>query len=119
MSLESRKIQAYRMLYDFTRSQCGDCAATDCACKDSICSHVEAESAKRGFKFKHSSHRLRFLGCDGCVVPPHLRETCTIYLCEPAQARPDFDRKRYERLKNLCSKIDLKIMEKAERDASA
>lgn len=102
------KIKAYRWLYEFTQGQCGDCARTDCACKDSICAHVEAHA---GVKLAHGTHpRLRFIGCGGCVVPPHMRETCTIYLCAPAQNAPGFQREKYERLKAICARIEEKLM---------
>lgn len=109
--LYRRKISAYRHLYEFTRDACGDCARTDCACKDSICAHVQTQASARGELLPTPGTKLRFLGCQGCVVPPHLRETCTIYLCEPARTRPGFDRERYERLKRLCSQIDWRLLE--------
>jgi hypothetical protein len=109
-TLNRHKIKAYRWLYEFTAQACTDCAMTDCACKDSICAHVEKQAGLRGHKFQHTGHRLRFIGCQGCVVPPHLRETCTIFLCSKAQARPEFSSTRYEKLKGLCAKIEEKIM---------
>jgi hypothetical protein len=109
-TLYRRKIKAYRWLYEFTRSQCQDCSRTDCACKDSICAHVEAQAAGHDLRSRRTGHRLRFIGCGGCVVPPHLRETCTIYLCEAALSKPGFERARYERLKALCANIELKLM---------
>jgi hypothetical protein len=109
--LQCHKVKAYRWLYQFTAQACTDCAMTDCACKDSICAHVEGEARKSGREFAHTGHRLRFIGCADCVIPPHLRETCTIYLCSRAQEKPGFRRRRYEKLKSLCSRIDLAIME--------
>lgn len=108
--LYRQKIKAYGLLYEFTKGACHDCAQTDCACKDSICGHVQEQAQRGGVKLEATSHRLRFIGCNGCVVPPHLRETCTIYLCAPAQAREDFPRERYERLKKLCAALELKLM---------
>jgi hypothetical protein len=105
-----QKVKAYRWLYEFTAHACTDCAATDCACKDTICAHVESQASRLGVKLQTTGHRLRFIGCKGCVVPPHLRETCTIYLCPPAQEKPSFSKTRYERLKGLCSKIEEKLM---------
>jgi hypothetical protein len=109
--LSRHKVKAYRWLYEFTEQACTDCAVSDCACKDSICAHVEIEARRRGHSFPHSGHRLRFIGCNGCVVPPHLRETCTIYLCSRAQEKPGFRQRRYDKLKSLCSRIELAIME--------
>ncbi len=108
--LRHQKIRAYRYLYEFTKSQCSDCAKTDCACKDTICAHVEAQIRGNGLHVPTTGARLRFLGCDGCVVPPHLRETCTIYLCEPAQNRADFPAEKYRRLKEICFRIEEKLM---------
>lgn len=112
--LQKQKVRAYRKLYEFTKSQCHDCSKTDCACKDTICAHVEKQANQQGIKLTRTSHKLRFIGCQGCVVAPHLRETCTIYLCEPAQTRSDFPMQIYERLKNICAKIEYKIMEARE-----
>ena len=109
--LYKQKIKAYELLYQFTRSQCSDCSRTDCACKDTICAHVEDQALKANIHLEKTNHRLRFIGCNGCVVPPHLRETCTIYLCAPAMNAPGFQAERYQRLKNLCAKIELKLME--------
>lgn len=109
--LYRHKVRAYGWLYEFTKGMCADCALTDCACKDSICAHVQAQAASAGVELKATGHeRLRFIGCSGCVVEPHLRETCTIFLCKPAQEQADFPRERYERLKALCAKIDWKLM---------
>lgn len=107
--LKTRKIRAYRRLYEFTRGQCTDCARTDCACKDSICAHVEAHAGQPLCRGTHP--RLRFIGAQGCTVPPHMRETCTIYLCEPARSRPDFPRLRYQRLVRVCERIEERLME--------
>ena len=108
--LKRQKIKAYRLLYEFTRSRCSDCARTDCACKDTICQHVQEQARRQGVELAPTGHRLRFIGCGGCVVPPHLRETCTIYLCRPSLEAPDFPARQYERLKTLCSRIDEKLM---------
>jgi len=108
--LFKQKVKAYRWLYEFTKSQCSDCEATDCACKDSICSHVQTQARRDGIELKTTGHRLRFIGCSGCVVPPHQRETCTIFLCNKAQARRNFPHATYQRLKDLCARIEDKLM---------
>jgi hypothetical protein len=108
--LLKRKQQIYSEIYRFTSAQCGECEQSGCACKDSICRHVEEVNLKRGVRVEHTGHALRFIGCKGCMVPPHLRETCTIYLCEKAQNKPDFDRSRYEKLKRISSKIEWQLM---------
>lgn len=109
-TLLNRKINAYRWLYEFTFGQCGDCVSSGCACKDSICSHVESVALKRGVVLARCQHPLRFIGATGCTVAPHLRETCTIYLRQKAQNKPGFDKERYERLKALCQSLDWKLM---------
>ena len=87
------------------------CVESGCACKDRICQHVETEAKKRGYSFPHTGHTLRFIGDGGCIIPPHLRETCTIYLCETAQKKPDFDRRRYAKLKKICARLEWRMME--------
>ncbi len=108
--LYRRKIQWFRVIYLFTNQECTDCARTDCACKDSICSHVQTEARKLGHEFASTGHRLRFIGGQGCIVPPHLRETCTLYLCQAAMAKPDFDRQKFDRLKAIAGRIEWSLM---------
>jgi hypothetical protein len=117
--LYRRKIKLYQRLYEFTQSQCSACEESNCACKDKICAHVESQARKRGHRFGHTGHELRFIGCAGCVVPPHLRETCTIYLCEPAQAKSGFKKETYEKLKRLCERIDWRLMELEEETSGS
>lgn len=105
-------MQIFNELYRFTSSQCGECELSGCACKDSICAHVESVNLKRGVNIERSAHALRFIGCNGCLVPPHLRETCTLYLCEKSQRKPDFDSARYEKLKRISARIEWRLMMK-------
>lgn len=109
--LYERKKKVYRWLYEFTFGQCGLCVESGCACKDSICQHVEEQARKRGVDLVRVGQRLRFIGEKGCSVAPHLRETCTIYLCQKAQSQPQFDRERYQRLKDICDRIEWSLME--------
>lgn len=109
--LSKRKKQIFDEIYRFTASQCSDCEQTGCACKDSICAHVESVNLSRGIKIKHGPHKLRFIGCNGCKVPPHQRETCTLYLCDKAKQSPNFDRTRYEKLMRISSKIEWRLMQ--------
>ncbi len=108
--LLKRKKQIFDEIYRFTTSQCGDCEQSGCACKDSICAHVEKVNRERGVHIQHGSHALRFIGCSGCLVPPHLRETCTLYLCEKAKQKPNFNRSRYEKLMRISEKLEWRIM---------
>lgn len=109
--LLKRKAKLYRWMYEFSQNACTSCSQTGCACKDSICAHVEQEARKRGHEFPHTGHKLRFIGCAGCVVPPELRETCTLYICEPAMARPEFDRETYKRLMRAITLLEWRLME--------
>ena len=109
--LYQRKIRLYRELFEFTFGQCGRCVESGCACKDRICQHVEEQAGRQGIRLERTNHPLRFIGEKGCVVAPHLRETCTIYLCGQAQKKASFDTRRYEKLKRICSKIDWRLME--------
>ncbi len=106
-----RKIQLFEKLYQFTKDQCGFCVESGCACKDNICKHVQEQALKRGVQLKPTGHALRFIGPGGCIVAPHLRETCTIYLCESAQKKPHFDDRQYRKIKRVCERVELKLME--------
>ncbi|GEM_PF-1794909 len=109
--LYGRKIKLFKRLYEFTFNQCGKCVESGCACKDRICQHVEEQAARMGnLRFQHTGHALRFIGQSGCVVAPHLRETCTIFLCEKAQAKSGFDQKTYLKIKKICAAIDWELM---------
>ncbi|MGE0633362.1 MAG: hypothetical protein AB7O96_13195 [Pseudobdellovibrionaceae bacterium] len=108
--LLKRKKQIFDEIYRFTASQCNDCEQSGCACKDSICEHVEKINIERGVRLERGNHKLRFIGCNGCVVPPHLRETCTLYLCDKAKQSPSFNRSRYEKLTRISEKIEWRLM---------
>lgn len=108
--LLSRKKQIFEEIYRFTASQCNDCEQSGCACKDSICAHVEKINQSRNINIEHGTHALRFIGCNGCAVPPHLRETCTLYLCDKAKRSPTFDRLRYLKLMRISEKIEWRLM---------
>lgn len=110
-TLLKRKERIYKMMYEFTFDSCGACVQTNCACKDRICQHVEEQAAKSGHRFEKQNHPIRFIGPGGCVVPPHLRETCTLYLCGKAREKTSFDRDRYSRLLKACEKIEWQLME--------
>lgn len=109
--LLKRKKALFDGMYRFTQTSCTSCSLSGCACKDTICAHVEEQALKRGHVFPHGTHRLRFIGEGGCVVPPHLRETCTIYLCDGAMRAPTFARDRYARLKRLIERVEWRLME--------
>ena len=111
--LYRRKVRAFQYLYEFTFNQCGACVESGCACKDRICQHVEERALDFGvdLKPKRTDHKLRFIGCNGCVVPPHLRETCTIYLCAPAQNKIGFDQKKYAQIRRICDRLEWQMME--------
>lgn len=109
--LYARKRKAFRYLYEFTFNQCGACVESGCACKDRICQHVEERALEKGVRLPRTSHRLRFIGEQGCVVAPHLRETCTIYLCGPAQTKPGFETQRYLKIRRICDRIEWRLME--------
>jgi hypothetical protein len=110
-TLWRRKESAYSWLYEFTFGSCGACVSSGCACKDRICQHVAEQAEKKGITFQRQNHPIRFIGASGCVIPAHLRETCTTYLCEKAQGAGEFNRTRYARLKTLCHQLDWKLME--------
>jgi hypothetical protein len=113
--LYERKIRAFRHLYEFTFHQCGACVESGCACKDRICQHVEERALEKGVKLQRSTHKLRFIGEKGCVVEPHLRETCTIYLCGPAQTRKGFATETYVKIRRICDRLDWRLMEIEEK----
>jgi hypothetical protein len=108
--LYKRKRLLFRWMYEFTQSACTDCERTGCACKDSICGHVLEQAAKQGHRFTPAGNRLRCLGAGGCIVPPHLRETCTLYICESAMRAPGFPHRKYMRLKALCERVEWQLM---------
>jgi hypothetical protein len=110
LRLSKKKKQFYELLYKFTQDKCDLCASTGCKCTDRICAHVESNCLKNNLKFEHQKHKLRFIGAQGCIIPPEHRETCTIYLCDYAQNKPGFDSKTYEKLKRICQKIDWRIL---------
>lgn len=110
LHLLGRKKKVYGWIYKFTRDKCELCAVTGCKCTDRICAHVELCASKLGLGFPKGKHQLRFIGPQGCVVPPEHRETCAIYLCEYAQNKPGFPSEYYKRLVALSARIEFQLM---------
>jgi hypothetical protein len=88
-----------------------------CCCDDRICMHIERINKARNISIDHANGKnflgqtLRFLGPNGCVVPPEYRELCTHYICNHALGKVENvkEKKAWEDKKGELGKVQEEI----------
>lgn len=72
-------------MYEMTNKECGKCRAPYSCCSPEYCEQADDYSQEHGVILQRTGHlKLPFMGPNGCIVPPHLRPTCTVYTCDIA-----------------------------------
>lgn len=76
-------IDLYQQMYELTRPECDKCRAPRSCCSPEYCDLAEEVAAERGVQLIATKHpTLKFMGANGCIVPPHLRQLCTVHTCD-------------------------------------
>lgn len=89
-------------MYEMTNAGCKKCRAPHSCCSPEYCEYADNYSQKQGITLQRTDHStLPFMGSDGCIVPPHLRPTCTIHTCDIAslgfhKSNPDWTDRYWE-----------------------
>jgi hypothetical protein len=77
----------YQAMANHTAPEC----ANTCRIPRSCCAHEYCTMAEEGSKeqwgidlspLRTDHPKLPYMGPNGCVVPPHLRSTCTLHTCQ-------------------------------------
>jgi hypothetical protein len=70
-------------MYELTLSECKRCRVPLSCCSQLYCSLAEEWAAEFGITLEGTDYHpnLKFMGPDGCTVPPHLRPSCTLHTC--------------------------------------
>ncbi len=74
----------YEEIAELTRPKClGECPEPGRCCTPAYCDLAELRAKEYGRAFPYQGHpTLKFLGEQGCVVPPYLRPLCAVHVCE-------------------------------------
>lgn len=97
-------IDTYQEIADVTKPKCGNCVVANSCCAPEFCDHAEKVAGQHGVKLERTGHKtLKFMGPNGCTVPPYLRPICSMHVCEMHYARDaEFAEKYFE----LRSSVD-------------
>lgn len=81
---DQKLISLYRQMADLTLPECRHtCRAPLSCCSPEYCAAAEERAKSWGVSLEPTGHeRLPFMGEEGCIVPPHLRPSCTIHTCQ-------------------------------------
>jgi hypothetical protein len=116
---DSRKVSnnplvvLYQEMADLTRPKCGQGRAPLSCCDEMYCELAAENIKEAGLDIPTTGHvRLPYMGPNGCVVPPYLRQLCTFHVCsitglgfDPKD--PEFT-KQYFALRTKITKIEAK-----------
>ena len=85
---------AYAAIAAFTRPFCMRQCGRGTCCAARYCDLAEHRAAEFGVRLPHQAHdTLKFMGAEGCVVPPYLRPLCAVHVCEyELHQNPGFER---------------------------
>ncbi len=77
-------IEKYRAIAELTQPRCmGGCPEPGGCCRPQYCLLAETRARQFGKTLPPQNHpTLRYMGPEGCVVPPHLRPLCAVHVCE-------------------------------------
>lgn len=76
-------VELYQLMADHTAPECAkNCRKPHTCCDDSYCGMAQAYAKLRGVELEPiEGSKIRFLGPNGCIVPPNLRPICTLHTC--------------------------------------
>lgn len=78
-------IRLMQEMADHTAPECAKTCRIPHSCCDAMyCDIAEEWSRMNGVTLEPLTHHptLKFMGPNGCTVPPHLRPHCTLHTCE-------------------------------------
>lgn len=104
--------QFYGHIATHTSKVCGaPCGRPGFCCKPEFC-EATARYAREAFdvQLPRTKHpELPFMGQHGCTVPPHLRPTCSIYVCEKHLAEDKEFAEMYKYFRDEIDMLELKL----------
>lgn len=77
-------IDSFAAVADHSKQKCGQCINPFGCCRPEHCEETKRFALEMfGIELEETGHEsIPFLGPDGCVVAPHLRPLCSVYVCE-------------------------------------
>ena len=76
-------IKLYKDMSELTLAECRQCRRPLSCCDPMYCDFAEDLAKERGVTLERVNEGpLKFMGPNGCTVPPHLRPLCTFHTCD-------------------------------------
>ena len=81
--INQKLVELYQQMYEMTLPECKSCRVPLSCCDEMYCRLAEDWAAEFGVKLEPTGHpTLKFMGQNGCTVPPHFRPNCTLHTCD-------------------------------------
>lgn len=80
----ARLIKLFKTMSELTAPECAKtCNVPHSCCSSEYCDMAQDFINREGADVQIQDHPiLKYMGPNGCVVPPHLRPLCTLHTCE-------------------------------------
>jgi len=109
-------------LYSMTRTRCLECSFKECknCCDNAFCklNDIFLQTIDRHYGI-HEKRDPKYLGNNGCIIPPEHRPLCSIYICASLFDNEKFDkfewREKTAKLFNLLDKLNPNIRMQLEK----
>jgi hypothetical protein len=80
--IDQRLVKLYQEMHELTLPECKSCRVPLSCCDSMYCLMAEELAAEFGITLEATDHpTLKFMGSNGCTVPPYLRSSCTLHTC--------------------------------------
>ncbi len=101
---------AYAAIAAFTRPFCMRQCGRGICCAPRYCDLAERRAAEFGLSLPRQAHpSLKYMGEEGCIVPPYLRPLCAVHVCEyELHLNPGFGR-GYRSLREKVVALEQKL----------
>jgi len=126
MTFSNETISLFQQLADLTAPKCRECRAPMSCCSSEYCEMALILAKEAETPLEPTGHpRLKLMGPNGCVAPPHLRPLCTFHLCSINNNGYDKDAeftKQYFELRKQAEYawgVDYSWQEKLDEDAKS
>ena len=94
----------YKKMYKLTQEKCSSCNPT--CCNDNQCDFTK-QIAKETWGV--DSGKAPYMTDSGCSIDPHLRQLCTLHICEKHYMLDPVFNKRYFKLRDKITILEFEV----------
>jgi hypothetical protein len=101
----------YRRIADITRPRCLEqCHEPGACCTPRYCELAQTRAREFGVRLPEQGHpTLKYMGTQGCVVPPYLRPLCAVHVCDYHVMRDDAFARAYLELREEVCRAEAEV----------